>query len=280
MRSRRPAVACNDVFRKADGSTERQQSLRQAYGESDPAEDVSHILTGLRDDASRHKKSPLCGGSHRGLSRAPATAPSPPAGSPDAVTTLFLTCSGDAQRWQAVPVDGVGRGSDKSGPATVVLLNDSGNSGCGWLPLADPPATDLAECATWISFGSRSSSTLTIRSRLVDGGPRLWAGLSWAPPRTSSRLGRLPIGCRACCSCRFRRRRQARTDSILTSVRSIKQQKSNVSFPSVLGGPTSGSVTRRGWYSQTLKAMSSASFVDGFGPMPRSRRHGTTLRRS
>src|SRR5215203_6712293 len=30
--------------------------------------------------------------------------------------------------------------------------------------------TDLAECATWISFGSRSSSTPTIRSRLVDGG--------------------------------------------------------------------------------------------------------------
>jgi hypothetical protein len=28
---------------------------------------------------------------------------------------------------------------------------------------------DLAECATWISFGSRWWSTLTIRSRLVDG---------------------------------------------------------------------------------------------------------------
>ena len=138
----------------------------------------------------------------------------------------------------------------------------------------------MAECATWVSFGSRSSSTLTIRSCLVDGGPRPWAGLSWAPPRTSSRLGRLPIGCRACCSCRFRRRRQARTDSILTSVRSIKPQKSNVSFPSVLGGPMSGSVTRRGWYSQTLKAMSSASYVDGFGPIPRSRRHRTTLRLS
>src|SRR5215218_3298997 len=48
MRSRRPAVACNDVFHRVDGSTQRQQSLRQAYGESDPAEDVSHILTGLR----------------------------------------------------------------------------------------------------------------------------------------------------------------------------------------------------------------------------------------
>src|SRR5829696_4367923 len=48
MRSRRPAVACNDVFHQADGSTKRQQSLRQAYGESDPAEDVSHILTALR----------------------------------------------------------------------------------------------------------------------------------------------------------------------------------------------------------------------------------------
>jgi hypothetical protein len=81
------------------------------------------------------------------------------------------------------------------------------------------------------------------------------------------------IGCRACCSCRFWRRRQARINSILTSVRSIKPQKSNVSFPSVFGGPMSGSVTRRGWYSPTLKAMSSASLVDGFGPIPRSRRH-------
>ena len=137
---------------------------------------------------------------------------------------------------------------------------------------------DLAECATWTSFGSRSSLTLTIRSRLVDGGPRPWDGLSWATPRTSSRSGRLRIGCRACCSCRFRRRRLARTDSILTSVPVDQTEKSNVSFPSVLGGPMSGSVTRRGWYSQTLKAMSSASFVDGFGPMPRGRRHRTTLR--
>jgi hypothetical protein len=48
-------------------------------------------------------------------------------------------------------------------------------------------------------------------------------------------------------------------------------QKSNVSFPSVLGGPMSGSVTRRGWYSPTLKAMSFASLVDGFGPILRSR---------
>jgi Glyoxalase-like domain len=32
--------------------------------------------------------------------------------------------------------------------------------------------TDLVDCATWISFGSRSLSTLTIRSRLVDDGPR------------------------------------------------------------------------------------------------------------
>jgi hypothetical protein len=31
-------------------------------------------------------------------------------------------------------------------------------------------------------------------------------------------------------------------------------------------------------YSPTLKAMSSASFVDGFGPIPRSRRHRTTRR--
>jgi hypothetical protein len=49
-------------------------------------------------------------------------------------------------------------------------------------------------------------------------------------------------------------------------------------LPSVLGGPMSGSVTRRGWYSLTLKAMSSASFVDGFGSISRSRRHRPTLR--
>ncbi|MCE3245785.1 MAG: hypothetical protein K0S72_1913 [Arthrobacter sp.] len=68
------------------------------------------------------------------------------------------------------------------------------------------------------------------------------------------------------------------TDSILTSIRSIKPQKSNVCFPSMLGGSMSGSVTRRGWYSPTLKAMSSASLVDGFGPIPGSRRQRTTLR--
>jgi hypothetical protein len=140
--------------------------------------------------------------------------------------------------------------------------------------------TDLAECATWILFGSSSSSTLMIRSRLVDGGPRPWAGLLWATPRTSSRSGRLRIGCRAYCSCRFRRRRLARTDFIRTSVLSIKPQKSNVSFPSVLGGPMSGSVTRRGWYWPIRKAMSSASLVDGFGPILRSRRRRTTLRLS
>jgi len=36
--------------------------------------------------------------------------------------------------------------------------------------------TDLAACATWSSFGSRSSSTLMIRSHLVDGVPRPWDG--------------------------------------------------------------------------------------------------------
>ena len=45
-----------------------------------------------------------------------------------------------------------------------------------------------------------------------------------------------------------------------------QSQKSNVSFPSVLGGPMSGSVTRRGWYSPTLKAMSCASLVDAVRP--------------
>src|SRR6185312_17184874 len=96
---------------------------------------------------------------------APSPAPSTPAGSPDAVTTLLSTCSADAQRWQAVPVDGVTGAAKGSGPATVVLLNDSGNSVCGWLPLADalverqlqvvisrtgrpPPTTSPRRCAT------------------------------------------------------------------------------------------------------------------------------------
>jgi hypothetical protein len=48
MRSRRPAVREQRRLRRADGSTERQQCLRQAYGESDPTDDVCHILTGLR----------------------------------------------------------------------------------------------------------------------------------------------------------------------------------------------------------------------------------------
>jgi hypothetical protein len=100
-------------------------------------------------------------------------------------------------------------------PVAAICVGPVGGSAC---------ETDRAECATWISLGSRSSSTLTIRSRL--------------------RSGRLQIGCRACCSCRFRRRRQARTDSILTSVRSIKPQKSNVSFPSVLGGRRSNTQAR------------------------------------
>ena len=63
--------------------------------------------------------------------------PSTPAGSPDAVTTLLSTCSAYAQGWQAVPMDGVAAAATGSGPATVVLLNDSGNSVCGWLPLTD-----------------------------------------------------------------------------------------------------------------------------------------------
>jgi alpha-beta hydrolase superfamily lysophospholipase len=53
------------------------------------------------------------------------------------VITLLSTCSADTQGWQAVPVDGVAAAATGSGPATVVLLNDSGNSVCGWLPLAD-----------------------------------------------------------------------------------------------------------------------------------------------
>jgi hypothetical protein len=72
-------------------------------------------------------------------------------------------------------------------------------------------------------------------------------------------------------------KKAGKTHSILTSVWSIKPQKSNVSYPLVLGGPMSDSVTRRGWYSPTLKAMSSASLVDGFGPISRSRRHSTGL---
>jgi hypothetical protein len=54
------------------------------------------------------------------------------------VTTLFSACSADAQRWQAVPVDGMAAAATGSGPATVMLLNDSGNNLCRSLPLADP----------------------------------------------------------------------------------------------------------------------------------------------
>jgi hypothetical protein len=52
------------------------------------------------------------GGSETGP---PSTAPSPPAGSPDAVTTLFSACSTHAQRWQAVPVDGMAAAATGSG---------------------------------------------------------------------------------------------------------------------------------------------------------------------
>jgi len=39
--------AC-DAAHRADGSTQRQQPTRQAYGESDPTGDATPILTGLR----------------------------------------------------------------------------------------------------------------------------------------------------------------------------------------------------------------------------------------
>jgi hypothetical protein len=39
--------ACNDAAHRADGSTQRQQPARQAYGESDPTGDATPILTGL-----------------------------------------------------------------------------------------------------------------------------------------------------------------------------------------------------------------------------------------
>ena len=37
-----------DAAHRADGSTQRQQPTRQAYGESDPTGDATPILTGLR----------------------------------------------------------------------------------------------------------------------------------------------------------------------------------------------------------------------------------------
>jgi hypothetical protein len=50
MRSRRPAVRVRyGAAHQADGSTQRQQPTRQAYGESDPTGDATPILTGLRD---------------------------------------------------------------------------------------------------------------------------------------------------------------------------------------------------------------------------------------
>ena len=38
----------SDAAHRADGSTQRQQPTRQAYGESDPTGDATLILTGLR----------------------------------------------------------------------------------------------------------------------------------------------------------------------------------------------------------------------------------------
>ncbi len=50
MRSRRPAVRVRyGAAHRADGSTQRQQPTRQAYGESDPTGDATPILTGLRE---------------------------------------------------------------------------------------------------------------------------------------------------------------------------------------------------------------------------------------
>jgi len=64
----------------------------------------------------------------------------------------------DAERSQlfseAVPVDGVAAAATGSGQATVVLLNDSGNSVCGWLPR---PATLGSTTSRWSS--SRWSSS-------------------------------------------------------------------------------------------------------------------------
>jgi hypothetical protein len=38
----------SDAAHRADGSTQRQQPTRQAYGASDPTGDATPILTGLR----------------------------------------------------------------------------------------------------------------------------------------------------------------------------------------------------------------------------------------
>jgi hypothetical protein len=136
----------------------------------------------------------------------------------------------------------------------------------------------MAETAMWISFGSRSSSLLMIRARLIDGGPKPWAGLSCATPRTSSRSGRLRIGCRAGLLFVPIPEEKAGKNRLHLDFSPVDQTAEvERLFPSVLGGPMSGSVARRGWYSPTLKAMSSASSGDGFGPIPWSRRHRTAL---
>jgi hypothetical protein len=66
----------------------------------------------------------------------PSTAPSPPAGvarcSDDAVLGLLRRCAAVA----GGAVDGMAAAAAGSGPATVMLLNDSGNSVCRSLPLA------------------------------------------------------------------------------------------------------------------------------------------------
>jgi hypothetical protein len=47
-----------DAAHRADGSTQRQQPTRQAYGESDPAGDATPILTGLWHKAIHSKGGP------------------------------------------------------------------------------------------------------------------------------------------------------------------------------------------------------------------------------
>jgi pimeloyl-ACP methyl ester carboxylesterase len=72
-----------------------------------------------------------CSAGVPGPPRTPAT------NSADPVSAVLAGCTTDLQRWQPVAAGNVAAAKSGAGPMTVVFLNDSGNSVCGWLSLAE-----------------------------------------------------------------------------------------------------------------------------------------------
>ena len=73
------------------------------------------------------------------VDRRSAGVPGPPrtpaTNSADPVSAVLAGCTTDLQRWQPVAAGNVAAAKSGAGPMTVVFLNDSGNSVCGWLSL-------------------------------------------------------------------------------------------------------------------------------------------------